>query len=206
MARTFSSIISDHTAEYALVPALVEILRTKYETVAPLYLWLSREGGRLARNIHENEEFRAVALFPRRPKSKGGNQATLTMTISNQMLAAAEVLQTRGIPSVAGCPVVTSFWQILSNPPCLFSRLGPSVDMEYTFDTSGAPICTYDSLLNSSAELVQYVRQASNDLNLESLVDAVRGSRGPRHSVEGIGAHMFSAGYKPVIILLRKNN
>ena len=87
MVPNSSSVISDHTAEYVLVPKLVSMFGSEYKSVVPLYVWLRREGGKLSRNVHAADEFRSFTLFPRRPKSRPNDDTKLAMTIPEKMRA-----------------------------------------------------------------------------------------------------------------------
>ena len=47
MKEKYSSFISEHTAEYVLIPQLTDILKQKFEVVIPIYPWMTREGNNL---------------------------------------------------------------------------------------------------------------------------------------------------------------
>lgn len=46
------SYISEHTAEYYLVPDLINILKEKYNFVSPVFPWVTRELSSLSKKIH----------------------------------------------------------------------------------------------------------------------------------------------------------
>ncbi len=63
-----TSFISEHTAEFALVPALKLILQKKYDYVTPIFPWMARECSNISTIIHKGDKFRVAGLYPRRPK------------------------------------------------------------------------------------------------------------------------------------------
>ena len=202
MTRRLTSPISEHSAELALVPAFSKALANVYAKIVPLYFWLSREGGLLARTIHEHEEFEAVALFPRRPKFSMADDEQIVVTVNPRVLMAAEILEARGIPSVCGCPRVRSFWELGDQPNCAFVGLSNSTADEYVFDLD-SDVATPDTLvLRSHMDLVRFIKASTRKQNLEKLILAVRESRA-QWGGHLYGRHMLIAGYKPVIVLLK---
>lgn len=198
-----TGFVSEHSAEFAVLPELSRILRRTYSSIVPVYYWLRREGGALARSIHANDEIEALALFPRRPKLRYADDNTIAVTINNQVKGAADVLAARGIASVCGCPLARSFWELGDQPQCAFIGLSDKTADEYEFDISGHPASPDDEVLHGSDELVSFIRGRARCLRLEELDLAVRESRDPLGR-SPYGMHMFSAGYKPVIVLLRQ--
>ena len=63
MNEYYSSFISEHTADYILIPSLINILRQEFKVVVPIFPWISREGNRFSRNIHQQDKFKVVAVF-----------------------------------------------------------------------------------------------------------------------------------------------
>jgi len=199
-----SSFVSDHSAEYLLVPAITKVLRAEYSTIVPLYFWLSREGGLHARETHEGSPFRAVALFPRRPKFELGKHRRIYVTINESLKESALVLRNRGIPSLVGCPIIESFWQIDEEPRCVFLAIDDDTLSQYSFDAEMTISNDRSTILLSNAELITYVSKHAERTDLNELLLAVRASRSPDQSRIGVGAKMFSSVYKPVILLLRQ--
>ncbi len=62
------SFISEHTAEFILVPKLVNILSKTFSDIIPIYLWLTREGSNMAKSCTKDVKFQIISVFPRRPK------------------------------------------------------------------------------------------------------------------------------------------
>jgi len=79
-----TSYISEHSAEYYLVPALKRILDSEFEFVAPVFPWLSREFSKVSSSIHLDDKFHVLVMFPRRPKVTGNNRQVF-VTINEEL-------------------------------------------------------------------------------------------------------------------------
>ncbi len=58
------SYICEHTAEFLLIPKLMEFVKTRYTNVVPIYFWATREGNTLSRNLHSSLNVKILAFFP----------------------------------------------------------------------------------------------------------------------------------------------
>lgn len=63
-----TSFMSEHTAEYALVPDLVAHLGKHFSNIVPVYFWTTREGAHVGRESIGKHTVRVVAAFARRSK------------------------------------------------------------------------------------------------------------------------------------------
>ena len=205
MDKKISSFVSEHTVEFVLIPKLTALLSNTFSNVVPLYFWLSREGSRLAQSIHGRDEFRAVALFPRRPKRKEGANNQIFMTVNESVITAAIALKSHGIPSIGGCPLISSFWMLSPQAPCVFVGLSEMTASRYTFDARCGDVTPDDMILRSDSDLMRFVVDHTRKLDLEELVLAVRESRPSFDVQHRYGSHMFSTGYKPVLFLLQSS-
>jgi len=120
---TPKSFISEHTAEYTLVPNLKNILQKRFSIVTPLFPWATREGGTIARHLHKGERFKVVGLYPRRPKLLSANSSIITVKLNRQILLGAQCGMELGIPIIAGCPLAKNFWELGNSPHCLWIKL-----------------------------------------------------------------------------------
>lgn len=130
--KNYSSFISEHTAEFILVPKLVSILREKYNTVVPIFPWLTREGGKLSNNIHGDDKFKVLILFPRRPKINISLSNQILIKINENLVSAANEFSEVNIPVISGCPVIRDFWNINDDPKCIWINLNSNVNKYYT--------------------------------------------------------------------------
>jgi len=109
MCADMSSFMSEHTAEFYLVPRLCDILRTRFSHVLPFFFWSTREGNSTAARTDMPDGFNVCALFARRPKIAGEQ---LAMTINREVHQTASALSMIDIPTFAGVPLVRSLWDM----------------------------------------------------------------------------------------------
>ena len=104
-----TSFISEHTAEYFLVPAALQVFSETGEQVLPLYFWATREGSRISRECGSGEEeVRLVAVYPRRPKVIQPNQDHVYVKFNLSLFETAKFAQTLDVPVFAGVPLASS--------------------------------------------------------------------------------------------------
>jgi len=107
-----ASYISEHSAEYYLVPALKTILQEKYSHVAPVFPWIYREFNKLSMHLHQNDQFHVLVMFPRRPKLVGPDGDEISITINGELEAFSNVGKKKGVPVIAGCPKAVDLWDL----------------------------------------------------------------------------------------------
>ncbi len=100
------SFISEHSAEYILVPNIVRRLTPKFTQVAPVFLWLSREGNRTALEMMAGKRIRLLTAFPRRPKILSPN--SIAMKVNHELVAYSERSADAGMVVLLGVPLVSS--------------------------------------------------------------------------------------------------
>ncbi len=103
------SFVCEHTAEYILVPKLKTILHKRFNKVTPVYYWTSKEGSNISKELHGNDKFKVVGLYPRRPKLISVDNSIITVKINKQIIFGAQSGMDFGIPIIAGCPVANNF-------------------------------------------------------------------------------------------------
>ena len=106
------SYISEHSAEYYLVPALKTILQEKYSHVAPVFPWIHREFNKLSLHLHKDDQFHVLVMFPRRPKLDGPDCDEIYVTINGELEAFNKVGKEKGVPVIAGCPKAVDLWDL----------------------------------------------------------------------------------------------
>lgn len=120
-----TSFISEHSAEYILVPDLATVLYKKYSSVVPIYFWATREGGRLAAASMKASQVRLVTAFARRPKTSNPGDSDLILKINTTLLQAAAAGARLGSPVFAGVPLTTDLMRLQIGIPCAwFALLG----------------------------------------------------------------------------------
>ena len=80
-----TSYISEHSAEYYLVPALKNILQEQYSHIAPVFPWISREFSNISKYLHKEDRFHVLVMFPRRPKINIPDDWEVYFTINEEL-------------------------------------------------------------------------------------------------------------------------
>ncbi|MEH3174239.1 hypothetical protein POW79_19805, partial [Enterobacter quasiroggenkampii] len=80
-----TSYISEHSAEYYLVPALKAILQEQYSHIAPVFPWISREFSNISKHLHKDDWFHVLVMFPRRPKFNAYDNCEVYVTINREL-------------------------------------------------------------------------------------------------------------------------
>lgn len=163
-----TSYISEHSAEFFLVPALKKILEGKFSCVVPLYPWANRETSKISKFVHKNDEFLIIAMFCRRPKitTKIKNQICITMNYELEEIK--KLGEMKGIPVIAGCPVAADFWELAKFKKHIFLSIGHHLTSDYIvpitnlYNAKNTPILTNDKIF----ELINDVCKKQNILSV----------------------------------------
>ena len=108
MAQSF---MSEHSVEYYIVPEFTRILSTRFATVLPLFYWATREGNSTSRTRNvPRDRLTVCALFPRRPKFV--TESVLAMKVNAEVIDSARQLNSVGVPTFLGIPLVQSIWEL----------------------------------------------------------------------------------------------
>lgn len=188
-----TSLMSEHSVEYCLVPRMLAILKQSYQDVTPVFPAMMREFGKKSYE-NQNAVFRVLALFPRRPKIKKDSLSGIYVTISPELYSFESFMKARGMPTIAGCPMVRTIWDLSCDPEIAWIDISHDSLDEYLNkidceDVSGA--------LLDGREILRRV-SASQMFSLDSLGDAVRKCR----EISG-NAFIYGPRYKPVFFLIR---
>ena len=105
-----TSFINEHSAELSIIPHLKMELEKSFDYVAPLFPWLNRETSNILRQVHLNDRFRILIVFPRRPKLEQDDSKSVFLTINADLLSFKEFAMDYDVPVIAGCPLSTNFW------------------------------------------------------------------------------------------------
>ncbi|WP_323920456.1 hypothetical protein [Aeromonas caviae] len=188
-----TSYISEHSAEYYLVPALKEILQEQYSHVAPLFPWMSRELSKLSRRLHKDDQFHVLVMFPRRPKLQDPKSSEIQVTINFELEAYNEVWKNNSVPVIAGCPRALDIWD-LSN--CQnYAWLDLTKNNPYKYLNTISQLKENGFLLEKS-DILTLVRNSAV-FNLESFEKLFRDAK------ETQPHRMYGSQYKPVYFLVR---
>lgn len=201
MKDYYSSFICEHTAEYTLVPKFTDILKKKFESVSPIFPWLTREVGNISRFIHNQDNFKILGLYPRRPKISRLNQKIL-VKINDDLIRCAIEANKINIPMIAGCPLARDLWELNENTECIWIKLNDKTDQFYEILNNENKFFVNKALdkneiLKTNQDIYRLIDEKCEKQNLENLAEAIRIIKYKSHSGYFIG------GYKPVYFLLR---
>ena len=191
-----TSYISEHSAEFALVPALKKILESKFEFVVPLFPWANRETSNISKLLHKNDDFFVLAMFPRRPKISEHAEKSIHITMNYELDDLKKLGEEHGILVIAGCPQASYFWELAKSKHHIWLSIGHNMTKDYLTpvehlrNTEDSPILTNGSIL----ELVNTVCKKQNITSFEAFIKESRWTL-PRG--------LFCARYNPVYFLLR---
>lgn len=185
-----TSFCSERTAEYVLVPELSSILSQWFDDVVPIFSYANREFTKLSQSIHMQDEFRVLALLPRRPKVEdGGNNVYLTFNYDLKKFV--QVSEENNIPVLFGCPIASSFWELGKHNRCLW--LSPSTLDSCQYFTS---VNSLSSKMISQHELKKLII-ASPIISFNELVLIAKEGR------DVLPKTHFGIRYRPIYFLLR---
>lgn len=207
MARE-TSFISEHTAEFALVPEFARIAATRYRRVTPVFFWRTREGTSAASRPSARAQMgiRVVAVFARRPKVLVSGQDFITMKINSQLLRDAGFWGARGMPTFAGVPRASSLDDMCVGVECSWFYLrdvGPAADEFVSLrveDGALHGLCPnrIDGPLGEG-EILDHIARSTRPMAWVDAVEVIKSTQ--RETETGRWPFGF-AGYKPVFFLL----
>lgn len=201
-----TSFISEHTAEYALVPSLVGILSRHFSSIIPVYFWATREGSTIAGRSVGPQHVRVIAAYARRPKVINPEDSMVLMRINARLLHAGAAGLDVGIPVFAGVPLASGLLQFSIETPCSWfhinGRAPGDQDIEIRISLSGeaqgsdvgrpgvvGPL--------TADEVFGIVRSETRAMPWDVAVNSIRRVR----SSGDIGMHFFSS-YRPFYLIL----
>lgn len=131
-----TSFISEHTAEYVLVPNIVSILARRFVKVIPFYFLSTREGGHMSGACDPYDQIRVVNVFARRPKVDIPGQPTIEVKFNSTLFDVAHNSLNAGIPVFAGVPLVSSIMELSLAAHCAWFSLLGSYDSDVYYHLS----------------------------------------------------------------------
>lgn len=185
--------MSEHSIEHCIVPRMLSLLKQHYQDVTPIYPAMMREFSKKSYK-NQNNTFRALALFPRRPKVTDNLSSEIYITINPELYFFEEFMRAKGIPTIAGCPVIKTIWELSNNPEIAWVDINhPSLN---SYLNHINPKDKPEALLTGE-EIIMRLSTAET-LSLESLGNAVRDFR----SIYG-APYIYGHKYKPIYFLTR---
>lgn len=197
------SFISEHSAEYILVPKLVSLLEKHFSKVIPIYFWITREGSLIARACQPSQSVRIIRVFARRPKINIPNQKSIEVKFNESLFEHTEFVMSLGIPTFAGVPLASSILDLSSNTKCAWFELTePEEDIIYELSLNAEVI--QQSSVSSAIEgplaellLIDKIIDKAHPIEWNKALDSLKLLR----SLVG-GFWFGSSGYRPFYIML----
>ena len=120
-----SSFISEHTAEYILVPRICRAIQDYEYRCIPFYFWATREGATKSQLSGAGVNVRLIAVYPRRPKVENPGQEMIDVKFNYSLFQSAIASKNYDIPVIAGVPLASSFTQLSIDTNCTWFYLNP---------------------------------------------------------------------------------
>ncbi|RTN29025.1 hypothetical protein EKN93_18175 [Enterobacter asburiae] len=188
-----TSYISEHSAEYYLVPALKKILQEQYRYVAPVFPWISRELSNISKHLHKDDWFHVLVMFPRRPKINEHDDREVYVTINGELEDFNKAGKENGVPVIAGCPMAVNIWDLSSCNTHAWINLDQINFYEYLNPISKLK---KNGCLLEKEDILSLVRKSAV-FNLKSFEDFFR------YAKETQPDRMYGSQYKPVYFLIK---
>jgi len=197
------SFISEHSAEYILVPKLVDMMEHYFSKVIPVYFWSTREGSAIARACRPLEKVRIIRVFARRPKINVPNQESIEVKFNQSLFENTDLTTSLGIPTFAGVPLASSILDLSFNTECAWFELKePEKDIVYELSLD-AKIIKKSSISSSiegpidEIQLIDKIATKSCPMEWHKALDNLRILR----RIMRRGFWFGAGGYRPFYIL-----
>jgi hypothetical protein len=192
-----TSFISEHSAELSIVPHLKMELEKFFNYVLPIYPWVNRETSKTSKQVHINDRFKVLVLFPRRPKLDHSDNRKVLTTINADLFSFKEFAGTHNVPVIAGCPISTNFWELSKCANPVWIEINKETTSNYLFPISnyGEKVC--ESLPISS--IVNMINK-SRTFDIDTFKDFLHESKEVMP-----GVFLFGPKYKPTYFLIKNS-
>lgn len=202
-----ASFLSEHSAEYILVPRIVSYLKPHFRCVIPIYFWSTREGSSIAGACEPTQPVRVINIFARRPKVSTPNQESIEVKFNQPLFQIARLASTFGISTLAGVPIASSIFDISLDTECAFFELFDSEeDFSISLSVSGnvffrPPNSGALDLIRNPEDLLERVLKKCVSSDWRNMMENLRELRRTGYNA-GYGHPVFSAAYRPFHLLL----
>lgn len=198
------SFISEHTAEFYLVPRFQSILRTQFSKTVPFFFWRTREGNSNSRFGNTDRSAGLCALFPRRPKL--GENRSVIMKANEEVFGMAAKLREAGVPSFVGVPIVHSLFELAEGFDCLWFCLTATDEFhaECEVECEGSVTLPCNGALRGPCrdrEVCQIVETQSETRTWQDTIEMLRLVRNRGEQTRNY-RFPFGPVYKPVYFLV----
>ncbi len=203
-----TSFLSEHSAEFVLVPALAQIFSSRGCDLVPLYFWKTREGSSVSRRCEPAMPVQVFAMYARRPKVVVPGQDHILVKFNDLLFQRAGYLRDNGIPTIAGVPLVSSIMDFRIVCLCSWFSLSPAGPSQSDFE------CVIDIKSNqcntalpsslqgpwNDEEILRFVSAEARPMLWQKAIEVLRGN-----AFDQQYAHRFYwrwPTYKPVYLVM----
>jgi hypothetical protein len=194
------SFMSEHTAEYVLVPDLIRRLAPQFVEVIPIFFWSTREGNSTAAQTMSGVSVRILTGFARRPKIL--TEDRVAMKINPELVEYSQISGNAGIPVIAGIPLVSSLSRLRLNSPCSWFELTGCNDLYIEVMLDGTIIPEELGGKVSAPLTDMRIRELAGKSAILLWADAVERLRVIRSEQSEFNRFHFFGGYKPFHLVL----
>lgn len=196
-----SSFISEHTAEYILVPDLVRRLAPDFQEVIPIFFWATREGNSTAAMTMFETSVRILSAFARRPKILAEDR--IMMKINPELVQYSRISADAGIPVLAGIPLVSSLSLLRLSSKCSWYELGNTGESYVEVMLDGKAVSEQHVRNQFTTPLDdKQIREMASRSPVMTWASAVATIRAIRSQQSAFTHYPFFGGYKPFHLLL----
>jgi hypothetical protein len=195
------SFLNEKTVEYILVPQLVEILHTKFESVIPFYFWANREGGSRTNSMMMDNDYKLIVFYARRPKIYSSDDEFILVNINTLLFERSKYFEAYDIPLLAGVPLLSDFSKIRLKSKCEWFQIGTTGhDESLLLNTVSENKIDLPNIKKLDPhDIIGMIEQKSRRFEWPEIVSIIKNIQ----FSENYRWHFMGERYKPVYILLR---
>ncbi|HEV7643881.1 MAG TPA: hypothetical protein VGO50_08085 [Pyrinomonadaceae bacterium] len=136
----YPNFMSEHSAEYVLVPDLVKRFESLTSEIIPMFFWSTREGNSTSRGMMARSSVKIISAFARRPKLSPVKDHKISFKINEELINYSHMNKEFGISVLAGVPLAQSLFDIRLNTPCCWYKIDGFTECMIDIDMQGNAI------------------------------------------------------------------
>lgn len=199
------SFLGEYTIGLSIAPTIKELLHKEYKFITPIFPWMTREGSNISKHLHKNDQFKIFGVYPRRPKLHSDSTDIEIKINANIILGALEGIK-QGIPIIAGCPLVTNFWELSDNPKFVWIKLNLETidDLQIKLEKNEPFPSAFSNLFFSENQyILNYINEHAKMISIDEALNSFREINMKSMNSEFYPRFGFGGTYKPIYFLLK---
>ncbi len=162
----------------------------------------TREGSSISKEIHNNDLFKIVGVFPRRPKLVSTSDNIITIKINDSIIDAVKESRKYNIPFIAGCPLAKCFWTLGESIVWIrLEKISKEKEIIVNIQNDNKYIQTIPETFKDKQELIEYIDKADNEFGISDAMEAIKQIKTSLNN--RYGRPLFGNNYKPFYILIK---